>query len=65
MRSGKRLILHLKLHGLIDIFALAEPKDQIVALLQAFRRHPCIMIQLRQLKRPFFNVSLQRGRLQI
>ena len=44
LERGQRLILHLKLHSLINILSLAEPQDQIVAFLQTFCRHTRLMV---------------------
>ena len=56
LQRSQRLIFHLKLHSLIDIFALAEPEYQIITLFQTLCCHPCFMIQLGQLKGPFFYI---------
>lgn len=36
LQRSQGLILHLKLHRLIDVFTLAEPQDQIITFLQTF-----------------------------
>ena len=49
---GQRLDLHLQLHGLAHILALAEPQNQIVALLHALGKLSVLIVKFCQLISP-------------
>ena len=50
--SSQRLNLPLQLHGLAHILALAEPQNQVVALLHTLGKLTVLIIKLRQLVSP-------------
>ncbi len=58
LRHRQRLIFHLQLQRFHNIFALAEPQNQLVTFTDTFLRHPRLIVESSQLIGPFFLILM-------